>query len=312
MLRAFPSLIASVGHDGPAPIRHRGHRRAGVPVRAATPPRPEELAAILFVMAQPECVPGTFDAGVLSQHVIGGQFQRASRRTRSDRRCGASSSRGSPASVADPRCTGSATWRIEYARPRRACTAREMIKDPAKGQDRRLALLFVARFGGLEDLHDVEELLRDDQQLTSQRRSEEPFTTEVRDLALATLWKLSRQNPGAAWLPERVEIGWQPECRCDRVLLGESAGWPRSRSGCGGDARIRRTTCLPTVQPLRALRPDREPWRMRRGVLRNPLGCARTGVHGPRHSLGKEPRLKQLWSRRRPPHGERPNSHVRP
>jgi len=216
MLKACPNLITSVGSNNLQREFNIAVTDGMNPRFGRMPPQMEELASVLFVMAQPECVPGAFDAGILSQHLVSGRLREAIQNP----------SMGPPVkSLLIAWITrdggGPPLYRLRvadsYQLPEGLPAARELLRTPGNGLEPQMALPFVAKYGSMEDLHDVEELLKDSQELTSSHRDQSKFSTEVRDLALATLWKLSDQDPAEHGLVNAFKDG---------VLNQSSIGFP--------------------------------------------------------------------------------------
>lgn len=153
-----------------------------------------EVTALLFAMIQPECRPGPYDAGIISQFALTSALQTEV----------AGAERG-PALRAllsgwvIRREAGPPLYRLQLA-SRFGLTeglipAREIISAAPQSQDPQIALSFIAQHGDLEDVPAVEGLLESKQQLTASHRSSGAFTMEVRDVAVVTLWKLIGEDP---------------------------------------------------------------------------------------------------------------------
>ncbi|MBX3444180.1 MAG: hypothetical protein KF774_17385 [Planctomyces sp.] len=212
MLNSRPQLMLSIGDSNAQERFDQAIADLQNPIRRTSGQSPSlgELAALLFAIAQPECHPSPVDTALLSTHVSSPAFRNAV----SGSEVGPSLRSLLVAWIIREE-TGSPQHRLQVAErhdlPEGLVPAREMLRDMQQGQDLQSALHFTARFAGPEHLPEIEPLLENAQELTSTGGSGGTFTTQVRDVALATVWRIVRQNPAAHGLTGYAEVGGKPK-----------------------------------------------------------------------------------------------------
>lgn len=197
LLREEPSLMRVV--DGPAQeletqfesrcadlgVR-RGNRRAA--------PGLATVAALLFVGGQPECRPSTIAANCINSIVTQGEFRTALNQDDPPELLQLLLGRWiarEETATAMQRLTIAASFELTEGLD----VAREMIATNALGAQVQYAVLYIAKLGGPQELHLLEDLLDDDMEIpVGRRQAESDFTSRLQDVALAGLLHLTGQS----------------------------------------------------------------------------------------------------------------------
>ena len=216
MLDRSPQLMLSIGTPELADafdrrINEWGPNQYVWGARRNNPEAAEEVAVILLAACQPECVPTTTQAQLLSRAAEFPTFQlQLSVPDRS------APLRSMLTAWIQQQGRNSAEHRLHlashYALREGVAPAREIIAADAGGVEAQNAILYLARFGEDEDIPRLEKLLENDTELQSfqSRGRNEAMRTQVRDVALAALWKLQRQDPAKHGFKDYLETNGMP------------------------------------------------------------------------------------------------------
>jgi hypothetical protein len=238
LLRTAPELMLSIGTDDLQEEFERcvgewttsALRRSGAALPA------EEVAVLIFAMSQPECRPSPMDASAVALQALSDRLQGE----RADD-AGAPLVNALLSNWVARREGGPASFRLQVAKKYDLADglipAREIIEGVQQGGDPQDALIFIARKGGLAELHEVEALLTNPQELySSSQRESGKFTTEIRDVALIACWKIAKEDPKAHGITSYREDGGRPRANTtgfakdeDRVkAIGEWRQWRKA------------------------------------------------------------------------------------
>jgi hypothetical protein len=195
-----------------------------------------EAAVLMFAMSQPECQPTQATSVVIVQYINVQNFRTAL----------LSSEHGSPLrmilsawvtrSEAGPPKTRLMLANA-YELPEGRVPALEIVTSPNQGLDVQEALLFLAKYGEPADIKEIERLLENPQQLASARVAQGEMSTEVRDVALAILWKMHGESAARHGMPDYVEVSGRPKPgtigfttdQARAKALGEWRAWRKAR-----------------------------------------------------------------------------------
>jgi hypothetical protein len=178
--------------------------------RRYSPENVETLAALLVAACQPECNPSPLQVQLLSRSAQGSGFQQqvtASERTQALRSI-------LTAWILTDRDPAEARMQTAlYYRLREGITpARELIDGKANGLEVQNAIIFLSMFGEDQDIPRLETLLDNATELQNfqSQLPNRSMKTQVRDVALAALWKLRREDPAAHGLKDYREQNGAP------------------------------------------------------------------------------------------------------
>lgn len=175
---------------GDAQLRRVQQRRAGLPAPT--------VGALLFLGAHEDCRPTASAAAVLYAAVLDPEFMRELEQPAS---AGLARSLRPLMGAWIMRPDGaSATQRLTIASrfelPEGVDVSREIIDTRQYGPQIQQAILFMARFGNMEHVAELERLLDDPTELAAQRRAPgNAFSSRVQDVALVAILHLTRQEP---------------------------------------------------------------------------------------------------------------------
>jgi hypothetical protein len=212
MLERSPDLMLSIGgadlqerfDDCVNELLNPTFRRSSHPLTIP------EAAVLMFAMNQPECHPTPATAVVIVQYLNVTNFQAAL----------GSSEYGPPLREIFSQWVtrgeaGPPKTRLllaqAYDLPEGRAAALEIVASPNQGLDVQEALLFLVRFGEPADIRAIEKLLENEQQLASARVAQGEMSTEVRDVALAILWKMHGESAARHGMPDYVEVSGRPK-----------------------------------------------------------------------------------------------------
>jgi hypothetical protein len=179
--------------------------------RSKEPTSPATVAAVIFGGTHPECRPGAAVSGCIQDLVQRGEVRNLM--------VGPAASAGwrkligawvtrTDASNAYQRLDLAAQFEL----PEGIDAARELIRARGHASQVQTAIFFIARLGGPEHVHDLEQLLDDKTQLGSHTQAGNvTSTSQVRDAALAGLLHMTQQD--------LAEYGFEPVRRSSRQLF---------------------------------------------------------------------------------------------
>lgn len=238
MLERSPDLMLSIGtedlqeqfDDCVSELLNPTFRRSSHPLTIP------EAAALMFAMCQPECHPTPSTAGVIVQYLSVVNF----------RNTVSNSEYGPPLMAilsdwvlrAESSPPASRLILAEaYELPEGRGPALEIIASPVQGQDVQKALFYLLKFNEPSDITAIERLLDNDLQLSSGRGERGETSTQVKDVALAILWKMHGQSPARHGMPDYAEPGGRikqgsigfPSEENRLKAIGQWRAWRRAR-----------------------------------------------------------------------------------
>jgi hypothetical protein len=171
----------------------------------------EELASLLLAACQPECAPSAFQVQLISRSAEYTWFQNHVNGT--ERKVALRSLLGAWI-LQSGREPAEARLHLaqHYQFPEGVFPARDIIDTNANGLEVQSAILFLSMFGQEQDIPRLERLLNNETELQSFQtpRPNQSMKTQVRDVALAALWKLQREDPAAHGMKDYREQNGAP------------------------------------------------------------------------------------------------------
>lgn len=156
----------------------------------------EVLAALLMAACQPETAPSPYQVQLLSRSA---EYSWFNAQVNNTERKGALRSILSAWIVQSARQPAEARLHLaqHYRFPEGVNPAREIVDNDANGMEVQNAILFLSMFGDDQDIPRMEKLLDNATKLQAFQtaRQSQSMETQIRDVALAALWKLRRQDP---------------------------------------------------------------------------------------------------------------------
>ncbi|QDT54218.1 hypothetical protein Pan44_22450 [Caulifigura coniformis] len=179
--------------------------------RRSGPEGAEKLAALLLSACQPECDPTPIQAQLISRPAEFSWFQ-------NQVLAGERNATLKSILVAWIQQTGrgSADARLHLAQQYRyregVVPAREIVAGAATALEIQSALLFLSSFGLEQDIPLVEQLLSNETELQTfqSQRPSDALKTQVRDVALVTLWRMRREHPAKHGMKSYLEQNGAP------------------------------------------------------------------------------------------------------
>jgi hypothetical protein len=216
MLDRSPQLLLSLGTPESAEVFDRklsdwATSSSPWQRRTTTPDGIEELTALLLAACQPESTPTPFQVQLLSRSAEFSWFQHQAQNT--ERKVALRSILSAWITQTGRQPADSRLHlAMQYRFPEGTVPAREIIDSGANGLEIQNAMMFLSMYGDDEDVPRLEKLLDNDTLLQNFQTAQgsQSMKTQIRDVALAALWRLRKQDPAQHGLKDYREQNGVP------------------------------------------------------------------------------------------------------
>jgi len=248
MVRAEPQMLGTIDTDNDG-LKFEFERRCGELLQRRRKPMDaipvETIAALMFVGTDSACLPSPAAAACVNSLLQSNGFEEAMQLDGPSAPLRTLTVRWvlRPESSTAVQRLGLAA---RYDLPEGVEVAREIIDSGIYGQQIRTAILFLAKHGRTNAIADLEALLDDETELrASTRNRNQTFTCLVRDVALAGLLYMTKQDPADYGFPELRE-------NHEYVFVAQDIGFrdPATRDAAFERWRRWQARNLRKVQPL--------------------------------------------------------------